>query len=179
MKEQIKNTVDYQSKKFSNVLKGNNIRHITSFIIAKNPVLRHKDKVDIIIANLCSLSISNIAEIINMMHLKATDGTVIPLYIKAIECKSEIFGFIHSHFSVSKQLRFSAYVHAAKLGRIDILRKIRDIDSVNMSKIYEYINNDSRLWTQMNVYSVFTNGATKTNELRLEARVVRKIKYWE
>lgn len=45
--------------------------------------------------------------------------------------------------------------------------------------IYEYISNDGRLWTQMNVYSVITNGATKTNELRLEARVVRKIKYWE
>jgi hypothetical protein len=152
--EDKKNTVEYQKQKFSNVLKGNNIRHITSFIINPRPPLQHKDKIDTVISNLCSLKIANIAEIIKMMHLKPTDGSVIPLYIKAVECRPEIFGFIHSHFSVSKQLRFSAYAHAAKLGRIDILRKIRDIDSVNMTKIYEYIKDSPVIPQKVKVFVV-------------------------
>lgn len=152
MNENIKNTIDYQKKKFSNVLKGNNIRHITSFIITKNPILHHKEKVDTVISNLCRLKIANIAEIIKIMHLKPTDGSVIPLYIKAIECRPEIFGFIHSHFSVSKQLRFSAYAQAAKLGRIDILRKIRDIDATNMGNMYDYVKNSPEIAKEVKVF---------------------------
>jgi hypothetical protein len=62
-----------------------------------------------------------------------------PLYIKAVECKPEIFGFIHVYFSVSKHLRFSAYGYAALNNRIDILRKIRDIEPKYFEKIYQYI----------------------------------------
>lgn len=126
-------------EKFSQILKSNDIQNIISFIVTKNEFLRHHNKVDIVISNLCSISISNIEKIIKTMKLKATDGSRIALYVKSIECKPHIFGFIHAYYAVSKQLRFSAYGYAAKLGRIDILRKIRDIDQTHFKQMSDYI----------------------------------------
>lgn len=136
---------------FSNTLKSNDLQLITQLLSKKDDVITKHEKIDLVISNLCFLKIPIIQTIIEQMKLKPHYGKI-PMYIQAIKCSPEIFGFISSYFTLSKALKDNAYYNAAKLNRIDILKKIRGIDKERLKIINDYVQISDKFTDEIKRY---------------------------
>jgi hypothetical protein len=55
-----------------------------------------------------------------------------------VDCSEQIFGFITSYYSVDKQTRIYAYERALQKNKINIMKKIRDLDPYYLKKLRDY-----------------------------------------
>jgi hypothetical protein len=107
-------------------------------IVNKHKIFDKKTKVNLIADNICSLKFKTIEKLLQLYEIKYTAGTKMPLYVKAVDCSEQIFGFITSYYSVDKQTRIYAYERALKLNKVNILKRIRDIDPKMLKKLRDY-----------------------------------------
>lgn len=107
-------------------------------IVNKHKIFDKKTKVNLIADNICSLKLKTIEQLLPLYGIKYTAGTKMPLYVKAVDCSEQIFGFITSYYSVDKQTRIYAYERALKLNKVNILKRIRDMDPNILKKLRDY-----------------------------------------
>jgi hypothetical protein len=133
--------LDY--KIFIGYIKNNDLPNI---IDSMGSIIKYKDKIitlderkAMIADYICYLNIKNIEVLLPLYKIKEHEGSVDALYVTSVGCSEHIFGFINSYYSVHPQLRFMAYLKSIKLGRIDILKKIKGIELKNFEKLRIYV----------------------------------------
>lgn len=135
--------VFYTVEKFLEILKKGDLKDIMNVMSsvvydAKNNIIDKKSKINLIADNICLLKLKTISQLLPIYGIKYTAGTKMPLYIKSVDCSEQIFGFITSYYSVDKQTRIYAYERAIKLNKVNILKRIRDIDTKLLKKLKDY-----------------------------------------
>lgn len=119
---------------FIQSIKDNELNTIMIFMLSDLGDLTLGQKFEYIIENLCSLSIETIAFLLPTFDVKYNFGKT-PIYVKSVECKPHIFGFLSTYYSPDEKMRMMAYQAAAELGRLDILKKIHRIPDKYLSRV--------------------------------------------
>lgn len=139
----------YNIDKFVETLKSNDFKKIqhamSSIVYYGDKIIDKKTKIGFVADNICSMNLETLALVLPMYGIKYKDGLLKPLYISAVDCSEQIFGFISSYYSVDKETRMMAYKEALKLNKVNILKKIRDISPKNLSALRDYAEKSPRV----------------------------------
>jgi hypothetical protein len=134
----------YNIDKFVETLKSNDFKKIqhamSSIVYYGDKIIDKKTKIGFVADNVCSMNLETLALVLPIYGIKYKDGLTSPLYITAVGCSEQVFGFISSYYSVDKETRMMAYKEALKSNKVNILKKIRDISPKNLLALREYAN---------------------------------------
>lgn len=158
---------------FEQILKSNKIDLILHIVNDVNTPIDRPEKIDLIIKNLCFLKIDTIKTLIDVMKLKPNNGKI-KLYIKAVECSSQIFGFINFYYTIPIKLRIDAFYYAAILGKIDIMKKIRGLSTKNLEKLRELIESQDRFTKQVKGYVIQEHRISRANKSSSPEDILKK-----
>jgi hypothetical protein len=133
----------YTVDKFIETLKKGNLNEIVASMTSvvydnKNVIINKTTKINLIADNICSLKLETIAQLLPLYGIKYKAGSRTNLYIRSVDCSEQIFGFITSYYSVDKQTRIYAYERALQKNKINIMKKIRDLDPYYLKKLRDY-----------------------------------------
>lgn len=117
---------------------GDIIACMSSIVYHNKKIINKQDKINLIADNICSLKLNTIAQLLPFYGIKYTAGSTTRLYVRSVDCSEQIFGFITSYYSVDKQTRIYAYERALKLNKVNILKRIRDVDPKMLKKLRDY-----------------------------------------
>lgn len=143
-------------EEFVRVLKSDdleNILHHFEYKIVKNKtVLQTEDKIKIFIENLCSLKIHVIEGIIQLFDIKYSDKGEKPLYMHAVDCSPQIFGFINSYYSPDIEMKYKAAGYAISTNNLENLKKIKGLSDYLMKQLYVYFSKKREIDEKIIIY---------------------------
>lgn len=126
-------------KDLEKAFKENKIDIIVSLMILDTGELTLKDKVNLMIKNLCVLKPRTIEHLIPLFRIKYDFGSPMSLYSKSVECSPEVFGFVNAYYSPTIIDRKRAYTRALFLNKTENMKKIKGIDSKTLKDLQIYV----------------------------------------
>ena len=118
----------------------NKLEAIIPLMIENTKDFSLRDKVNLMIKNLCSLKPKTIEHLIPLFNIKYDFGSPMSLYAKSVECSPEVFGFVNAYYSPKLIDRERVYTRALLLNKTENMKKIKGVKTKTLADLREYVS---------------------------------------